>query len=106
MDEIAATSHVVAVCDWRKVSLTLIKRKGGQVKQLLNVIDKGLINKYHGRIQSVLRAIYPMRNLDELKLWNSTPSSEKVVCLFQLNSLDAGNLVEKYIYGNTSSTEL
>jgi hypothetical protein len=36
MDEIAMNSNVISPNDWRKVSLSLIRNNGGQVREILN----------------------------------------------------------------------
>jgi hypothetical protein len=35
MDEIAMNSNVISPNDWRKVSLSLIRNNGGQVREIL-----------------------------------------------------------------------
>lgn len=59
LDKIRTQFSITALTDWRRVSLTLIQKKGGKVLVFAIPCNlKGLLHKYNGSIISALEAVY------------------------------------------------
>lgn len=66
--------------DWRQVSLTLIKQRGGMVRIAVLIIWKGLLRKYGESLLGVLKALYPIDVWSSVQkpLHYSSPQKVKV----------------------------
>lgn len=73
IEMIANCANIKSSSDWRKVSFSLIRHKGGTVIVFLKSLrDKGLLQKYEGSIKSILKSIYPAENWEGMVVRTGT----------------------------------
>lgn len=87
MDLLASHYNLNQTNDWSRISLSLIRNKGGAVSLCLKYLKltKGLLKKYNNSIYSILTSVYPDQNwrvIDPRSLVHNVSQAHNIILNF------------------------